>query len=222
MFPVIPAYIYVFSSHLYSCFLLSLLDGPSWSWSSDNQARKLKADPGQRCTVGTTMPAMLGDRSKYCMALSKPCLRTMARRAFRAGPTYGCAWLDSGSRRRRKNSNSSLALKDWHPSEPTSPKRLSAQALCSRSWRSRAASARMTMAALTQVARVWRLRQLRRRSQSAVKSCSSEESSSGSHWTSSSNGSTLLMPRRPTEVCSPSTAWIHTHRQNSSHQPLTI
>ncbi|TNN55674.1 hypothetical protein EYF80_034109 [Liparis tanakae] len=59
------------------------------------------------------------------------------------------------------------------------------------------------MAALTQVARVCRLRQLRRRSQSAVKSWRSDESSSGSHWASSSRGSTLLMPRSPTEVQTP-------------------
>ncbi len=74
------------------------------------------------------------------------------------------------------------------------------------------------MAALTQVARVCRLRQLRRRSQSAVKSCCSDESSSGSHWTSSSKGSTLLMPRSPTEVCSPSTACTHTWRNTQKRQ----
>lgn len=153
---------------------------------------------------------MLGDRSKYCMALSRPCFRTMVRSAFKAGPTCGCACADSEGLRKCKKPRSSLALKDWEPREPSSPNRLSAQARCSRWWRSRLASARMTMAALTQVARVCRLRQLRRRSQSAVKSCCSDESSSGSHWTSSNKGSTLLMPKSPTEVCSPSTAYTQT------------
>lgn len=211
-------------SYLYSCFLLSLLSGPSWSWSSDSHARKLKAEPGQRCTVGTTIPAMLGQRSKYCMALSRPCLRTIDSSARSAGATCGCAWVPCGGRRRRSRLSSSPVPSDWEPSEPTSARRLSAQARCSRRpccrCSSRAESARSTMVALTQVARVCRLRQLRRRSQSAVKSCCSEESSSGSHCTRSSSGSTLLIPRRPTEVCSPSTACRHNQR-NTVTETLT-
>ncbi|KAG7265446.1 hypothetical protein CRUP_002255 [Coryphaenoides rupestris] len=198
---------------LVSCFLLSPFPGgPSCSWSSDSQARKLKAGPGHRVTVGTTTPAMLGVRSKYCMAHSRPCRRTMASSARRPGPAYGWAppapgsVAAGGSRSRRRKASSSAAASERAPSAPSSVSRLSAAARCSRAWRSSVASSRTAMAALTQTARVRRFRQQRRRSQSAVYSCSSGESSSGSHWTSSSRGSTLLMPSRPTEPCAPSTA----------------
>ncbi len=152
------------------------------------------------------MPAMGGDRSKYCMALSRPCLRTIPRSARSTGPTYG--WARPGSSWRRSLSRywSSEELSDWLPNDPSRPTRLSAQARFSRSCLSRADSTLAVMQELTQVARVRRFRPQMRRSQSAVKICSSAESSSGSHWIRSRRGSTLLMPRRPTDECSPSTA----------------
>jgi hypothetical protein len=50
-------------------------------------------------------------------------------------------------------------------------------------------------------------------SQSETKICRSWDSSSGSHWIRTKRGWTLLMPKMPTEVWSPSTAWKVTQRR---------
>lgn len=195
--------------YLYNCFLfppLLALPRADWSWSKQNQALKEKADPGHFCIEGTEIPAILCDKLKYCSALSRLCFRAIVRIARVTGVVYGWISSDSSTLSNLSSWRISSELTDWLPKEPWSAIRFSAQVRWREEWEWRASMILIPMFALTQTVRLCLLIQQILFSQSEMKICRSWDSSSGSHWIRSKRGWTLLMPKIPTEVWSPSTA----------------
>lgn len=202
--------------YLYNCFLfppLLALPRVNGSWSKQNQAVKENADPGHLWIAGTEIPAMLCDKLKYCSALSKLSFRAIVRTARVTGMVYGWIHSDSSTLSSRRSRRISSELTDWLPNEPWIAIKFSAQVRCREEWDSRASMIFIPMFAFTQVVLLCLLMQQIFFSQSETKICRSWDSSSGSHWIRTKRGWTLLMPKMPTEVWSPSTAWKVTQRR---------